>query len=313
MHNDTALRPTLLVAGPAVEDDPFGLVGWLLFGALAVIWGSSFLLIAWGLEALPPALVTFARVALGALFLAVLPREKVAFEKSDRVRMVVMSILWVGIPFTIFPIAEQHINSAVTGLLNGATPIVAAGIAAVFLRRPPDLLQTVGIIVGFAGIVLISLPSLNQGTSEAAAVLMVLFATVCYGISIHLAPPLQHKYGSVNVMARMLALGTLWTAPLALFELDQVRFAWGPWLSVGMLGLVGTGLAFALMAAMVKRVGATRSSLIAYLLPIVALFLGVVVNGDEVSHLAVFGVAMILVGAAVAARPKTNGPTARNT
>ncbi len=301
---DASLRSSLLVAGPSTEDDPFGVVGWGLFVSLSCIWGASFLLIAMGLEALPPGVVTFARVGLGALFLALLPRERVRFEAGDQARLVVMSILWVAVPFTLFPIAEQHINSAVTGLLNGATPIVAAAIAAVFLGRPPHRLQTVGIAVGFLGIVLISVPSLSEGTSEAASVLMVLFATVCYGISINIAPALQHRYGSVNVMARMLALATIWTAPWGLWALDKVRFAWTPWLATAVLGIVGTGLAFAMMASMVRRVGATRASLIAYLLPVVALVLGVAVNGDRVTPGALVGVVLILIGAALASRAK---------
>ena len=304
MTQQLSLPPVRPMPVVSADEDQFAVVDWAFFVGLACVWGSSFLLIALGLEAMPPGMVTFARVGLGALVLAVLPRAPVRFEAADRGRMVAMSLLWVAIPFTLFPIAEQYVNSAVAGLLNGATPIVAALVAGAFFRRPPNATQWVGIAVGFAGIVLISLPSLGEGTNQAAGVVMVLLATVCYGISVNLAPPLQLKYGSVNVMARMLALATIWTAPLGLLGLPYVRFEWVPWISVLLLGTVGTGLAFALMALMIRRVGATRASLITYLLPVVALILGVAVNDDRVAPIALGGIVFILIGAGLAARGK---------
>ncbi|MEL7369917.1 MAG: DMT family transporter [Myxococcota bacterium] len=304
MNEQLSLRSTPLAPGLPADEDEFVVLDWGLFAGLACVWGSSFLLIARGLEAMPPGVVTFARVGLGALVLAVLPRSSVRFEAVDRNKMIAMSLLWVAIPFTLFPIAEQYVNSAVAGLLNGATPIVAALAAAAFWGRPPNRTQWLGIAVGFLGIVMISAPSLSEGTNEAIGVVMVLSATVCYGVSVHMAPPLQAKYGSVNVMARMLALATLWSAPWGLVGLPYVRFEWIPWLAVLLLGTVGTGLAFAMMAQLIKRVGSTRASLITYLLPIVALVLGVLINNDRVAPIAVGGVVLILAGAALASRAR---------
>src|SRR3546814_1947729 len=91
--------------------------------AVSGIWGASFLFIAVGLEALTPGVVTFLRVGLGAAALHLLPGPSIRVEPEDRLRLLGVSILWVAIPFTLFPIAEQHINSAVTGMLNGSTPV----------------------------------------------------------------------------------------------------------------------------------------------------------------------------------------------
>ncbi|MEM7677679.1 MAG: DMT family transporter, partial [Myxococcota bacterium] len=297
MNKELSFRSAPLDGGFAADDDEFAFVDWGLFAGLACVWGSSFLLIALGLEAMPPGVVTLARVGLGALVLALFPRPAVRFEAADRNKMLLMSLLWVAIPFTLFPIAEQYVNSAVAGLLNGATPIVAALVAAIFLGRSPNKMQWMGIVVGFFGIVMISAPSLSEGTNEATGVVMVLLATVCYGVSVHMAPPLQAKYGSVNVMARMLAWATLWSMPWGLAGLPYVRFEWIPWLSVLVLGTVGTGLAFVMMAQLIKRVGSTRASLITYLLPIVALVLGVMINNDRVAPIALGGVVFTLAGA----------------
>jgi drug/metabolite transporter (DMT)-like permease len=216
--------------------------------------------------------------------------------------MLAVSVLWVGIPFTLFPLAEQHINSAVTGLLNGATPTFTALFAALFFGRRTTGPQLLGVGVGFVGIVLISAPSLGEGSTQAAGVGLVLLATVCYGIATNLVGPLQLKYGSRGVMARMLALATIWTLPYGLASLDGSTVELAPIAAVSVLGIVGTGLAFLLMGTLVVRVGATRATFITYLIPVVALALGVVFQDDHVELLALVGVVLVVGGAVLASR-----------
>jgi uncharacterized membrane protein len=202
----------------AAIDDRFTSQDWALFLAVAGIWGSSFLFIDIGLDALPPGVITLMRVGLGALALAVLPRKHTSIRSEDRVRLVTLSVVWVAVPFTLFPIAEQHISSAVAGLLNGGTPIFAAIFAMVLLRQPTRGAQLLGIAVGFVGVVLVSLPSIGEGSSETFGVVLVVLATVCYGFAVTLAGPMQQRYGSVNLMAKVLALATIWTAPYGLWQ-----------------------------------------------------------------------------------------------
>jgi drug/metabolite transporter (DMT)-like permease len=275
-----------------------------LFLSVAVIWGASFLFIDIGLDALPPGVITLMRVGLGALALAVLPlpRQHTKIRPDDRRRLVIVSVVWVAVPFTLFPIAEQHITSAVAGLLNGGTPIFAAIFAMVLLRQPTRGAQLLGIGVGFIGVVLVSLPSIGEGSSETLGVLLIVLATVCYGIAITLAAPLQQRYGSVNLMAKVLALATIWTAPYGLWQIGDARWEFGPTLAVVVLGVIGTGIAFALMGALVGRVGSTRASFITYLIPVVALVLGAAFRGDEVVALEVLGVGFVIGGALLASR-----------
>jgi len=107
-------------------------------------------------------------------------------------------------------------------------------------------------------------------------------------------------------MARMLALATLWTLPFGLVGLPSSDVAVVPALSIAVLGLVGTGLAFLIMGTLVGRVGSTRASFITYLIPVVALGLGVVVQGDHVDALAVGGVVLVIGGALLAGRAETD-------
>ena len=205
-----------------------------------------------------------------------------------------------AIPFTLYPLAEQYINSAVTGLLTGATPFFTGLFGAVLFGRVPARAAAAR-----------NRRRLRRSDSHQhrieqrrgtaiIGVVMVLLATVCYGYASNLAAPLQHKYGSVPVMAWMLALAAVWTAPFGFFGLTDSGFAWGPALAVVVLGVVGTGLAFVFMASLVGRVGGPRASFITYLIPVVALALGSLVLGETVTPVALAGVALALGGAVLA-------------
>lgn len=275
---------------------------WAVFTAIAGIWGASFLFIAIGLESLEPGVVTLLRVGLGAATLRLLPGGRIHIAGEDRLRMLAVSVLWVGIPFTLFPLAEQRINSAVTGLLNGATPMFTALFAALLFGRRTTGAQLLGVGVGFAGVLLISAPSLGEGATQATGVALVVLATLCYGVATNLVVPLQVRYGSRAVMGRMLALATLWTLPFGLAGLPGSHVEVAPLVAVGVLGIVGTGVAFLLMGSLVGRVGATRATFITYLIPVVALVLGVVFQDDHVEAPALVGVVLVVAGAVLASR-----------
>jgi drug/metabolite transporter (DMT)-like permease len=271
----------------------FRATDWALFLGIATIWGASFLLIDIGLDALEPGVITLLRVGLGASTLAVI-----------RLRLFTLSVLWVAVPFTLFPLAEQHINSATTGLLNGATPIFTALVAAAMYRHRPSRPLFAGLAAGFVGVVLISVPTIDQGSSEALGVAMVVFATLCYGIAINVSAPLLQRYGSLAVMSRVLVLATVWTAPFGIVQIAGSTIELGPLVAVIALGVIGTGLAYLIMATLVERVGGTRASFITYLIPVVSLVLGVVFRDDEVAALALVGITLVIAGALAAGRGK---------
>ena len=289
------------------DRDAFAAREWALFAAMGLLWGSSFLFIKIGLEAFHPGLITWGRVGLGALVLAAFPQARRRFDRADRGRVVVLSMVWVAVPFTLFPLAEQHISSAVTGLLNGAVPLFTGIVGALFFGRRPRGPQRLGIGVGFVGVALISIAtSAHEGASATLGVLLVLAATACYGVSTHLAAPILATYGSVALMSRILVLATVWTTPFGLYGATRSTLtgtaAVGPALAVTVLGVFGTGLAFVAMATLVGRVGAPRASFITYLIPVVSLVLGASFLGERVVALALAGVALVLAGAVLASR-----------
>lgn len=284
------------------DREPFEPRDWGRFLAVSFIWGASYLFIDIALDAFHPGLITWIRVGLGALSLAVLPAARVRFDPEDRKKVLALSIVWVGVPFTLFPLAQQYINSAVTGMLNGAVPIFTAIIGGLFFGRPSRGPQRVGLLIGFSGIALVSLSSGSDGDSAFIGVAMVLFATLCYGLATNLAGPIQQKYGSVPVMARMLAFATIWTTPFGIYGLADSTFGWTAAASNIVLGVAGTGLAFVLMATLVGRVGGPRASFITYLIPVVSLALGVGFRSDRVTAVSLIGVVLVIAGAALASR-----------
>lgn len=299
----------LFADAQAANDGNFAPKDWALFVGLSLIWGASFLLIAFSLEGLTPAMVTLLRVGLGAatlwaLRLARFSRERSMdhIERSDLPRLLALSIFWVAIPFTLFPLAQEHINSALTGLLNGAMPIFAAVISVIVHRHAPKGLQLLGLLIGFGGILLISLPSISDGASQARGVALVVGATLCYGIAVNIAPPLQQRYGAVTLMSSVLGLATIWVLPFGLTDLGGNEWRLGPVAAIVVLGVVGTGCAYWIMATLVGRVGPIRSSFITYVIPVVSLVLGVAIRGDSVAALAVVGAALVIAGALFASR-----------
>ena len=162
--------------------------------------------------------------AASALWL--IPGVRASIDRADRGRLLLLSITWVVIPFTLFPLAQGSVNSAIAGMLNGAAPIFTAVIATILLRRPPGSRQLIGIPLGFLGVAAIALSAAGQGPSQVVGVVLILIATICYGIAFNVATPLQQRYGSLPVMARILAIGAVLTAPLGLLSIPGSRFAW---------------------------------------------------------------------------------------
>jgi drug/metabolite transporter (DMT)-like permease len=299
----------LLTTAHGTNREAFSARDWARFVSIGLIWGASFLFIEVGLEAFHPGLVTWMRVGFGALFMAALPQARsVHIQPADRPRIRLLSVVWVAIPLTLFPIAQQWIDSAVAGMLNGAVPIFTAIIASILLQQLPGRLQIVGLLVGFAGIVAIALPSAESGQTAALGVGLVLAATVCYGLATNIVTPLQQAYGSIPVMARMLWLGVVLVAPYGIYGLLRSGFAWPSLLAMAALGLLGTGFAYILMGGLAGSVGPTRASFITYLVPVVALILGIVFRDEIVARVAIVGSLLVIAGAILASRRETPSP-----
>jgi drug/metabolite transporter (DMT)-like permease len=285
--------------------EAFGSVEWSLLAAVATIWGSSFAFMAIGLDAFRPGVITLVRIALGAATLALFPKARASVERQHLPRIALLGIIWIAIPLMIFPIAQQWIDSSVAGMLNGGVPITAVIWATLFLRALPGWRQMVGIAIGFAGVVAISVPEVTRSSATALGVGLVLFAVVLYGLSTNLAVPLQQRYGALPVLLRAQLVALVVVTPYGLFHVSGSEWAWDSAIAMIPLGVLGTGLAFVLMGTLVGRAGASRGSISIYFVPVVAMVLGVIVRNETISPIAIIGTGAVLIGAWIASRKET--------
>ena len=270
---------------------------WVLLIVPGAIWGASFLFIAEGLEAMGPNGVTFTRILVGFLTLACFPGSRRPIRRDDRLGVALVGVLWMAFPLSMFPYAERHVSSALTGMLNGGVPLFIAIVAAGMARRWPSRDIALGLAVGLAGGVMMGLPTLGQGRSTVLGVLLILAALVSYGFALNIARPVQQRNGALPVIWRAQALALVLTAPLGLPEVLRARWSPGPLFSLLALGAFGTGVAYVLTVMAAGRVGATKASATAFLIPPVALVLGVLVRGEHVAGLSVLGGVVCLFGA----------------
>ena len=283
--------------------EAFGAVEWGLLTGIALIWGSSFLWIAIGLEAFSPPVIALIRVTLGALALAVVPRSRRPVEREDRLRIAVLGVIWMGGPLLLFPYAEESVSSAVAGMINGGVPLTSAVAATIMFRRLPGRSQLAGLAVGFVGITLITLPSLLDGAAATVlGVAYLLLAIALYGVATNIAGPLQQKYGALPVLLRAQLAAFVFIVPFAVLDWGDTHWELGPALAMIPLGILGTGLAFVGMTTLVGRVGGPRGSVAIYFVPVVAILLGVLANNESVAFISIIGTALVLVGAWLTSR-----------
>jgi len=275
-------------------------VDWLLLVVPGLIWGASFLFIAEGLDAMAPNGVTFTRIVIGFATLALVPAARRSIRPQDWRPTGALGVLWLAFPLSMFPFAEQHVSSALTGMLNGATPLFAAVVATILARTLPSRAVLAGLAVGFAGTVITALPGFDgaHGSPEQAlGIGLIVAALASYGVAINIARPLQQRNGALPVIWRSLGVAVLLTAPLGLPALVRAHWSWRSAVSMALLGALGTAIAHVLAATAAGRLGATRAAATTFLMPVVALVLGVAIRGEQVQLVSVAGAGICLAGA----------------
>jgi len=292
---ETQIQTPLRLGAFAIKD-------WALLAGTALTWGSSFVLIEVGLQHFKPALITLLRLLFGMAAIIWVKRARQPIQRSDWGAVAVVGVLWMAIPFLLFPIAQQWIDSSLAGMINGAVPIVAALVATIGARKLPGIKQSAGLIIGFAGVVTVSWLPIQGAHATATGALLVMLATVCYGIALNVMAPLQRKYGALPVLLRVQTVALVLTLGPGLVAAGDSTFSWTSLASVVPLGCLGTGLAFLWMATLVGRVGASRASVTIYFIPIVAIVLGALLRDESIALLSLLGTAFVLAGAYLASR-----------
>jgi drug/metabolite transporter (DMT)-like permease len=280
----------------------FAATDWGLVAVVAMLWGASFLFIELGLDHLSPPVIAFLRVLFGAMALVLLPAARRPVDRSQWPPIALLGVIWITIPFVLFAVAQQWIESSLAAMINAGAPLFTALVAAVLVRRLPARMQAAGLLIGFLGVVAITSPSLGEGQSTGLGIALVLAATFLYGCAFNLLGPLQRRNGALPVILRAQAVALVLLAPAAAVGATDSEFAWSSMAAMVALGALGTGVAFVAFTTLVGRVGATRGAVTIYFIPVVAIVLGALLLDESIELAAILGTALVLAGAFLTSR-----------
>jgi drug/metabolite transporter (DMT)-like permease len=280
---------------------------WLIFLLLGFFWGSSYLFIKIGVEnGLEPfTLITF-RLLIGFILLATVVaffREPLPRDLRTYGHLAVMGTINIAIPFSLITFAEQAVDSSVAAVINGAAPLFVIVIAAIFLKGESITVNRLaGLAVGFVGVAMIvGLDVTNLSSSSALGELALIGATISYAFGAVYARAHVHGLRPMIPALFQVFFGLLITSLLAFATEHPLATVPAPVaiLAVVWLGLLGSGLAYLAFFRTLQRWGATRTSLVAYLLPVYGIALGALVRQEPISATTIAGTGLIIAGIAL--------------
>lgn len=270
-----------------------------------LIWGSSFLFIAVGVRALPPVGVAFWRLLIGAVTMFIIlkaGRNHLPREASTWGKMAIGGFFMSAIPFVLFSYAEQHVSSAVAGIINAATPVMTVLMILLFFREEKPNRQTlIGLGIGLVGVAVVLGVWDGFGKSDPTAVLALVAAIACYGFG----TPFMRKFiGPLHLPASVSTFGQISTATVIL-----APFYWSGTLTTGpiqletvlamvALGALGSGIAYWLYYGVIAAAGSTIASSVTLITPLVAVTLGILLLGEELHWYEPIGGLIVILGAA---------------
>jgi len=282
------------------------LKNWGLLILLSLIWGSSFILIKRGLEIFSPGEVGAYRIVAAATFLLPLSIPRVRnLSRKQILNLLIVGLIGSFIPAFLFAKAQTQLSSSLTGVLNALTPLFVVVIGALFFSSKITLRNGIGLGIAFIGVLV--LVTVKEGAefgafeSINAYALFVILACVCYGFNLNLIKYRFEKLKPIEISA----ISLLVILPLALiylmagtnfsYKVVHVKGAMEALGYLTLLGVFGTALALILFNIMVKKVSPVFASSVTYLIPIVAIFWGVL-DGEVLLLGHYLGIAAVILG-----------------
>jgi drug/metabolite transporter (DMT)-like permease len=295
-------------------------VDWLIFIALGFMWGSSYFFIKIAVEdGLPPLTLIAMRLFFGFLVVGsvvLIAREPLPRSARQYGHLLVMSVVNIVLPFFLITWGEQSIDSALAAILNSTVPLMVIVLAPFLL---PDehvtISRVVGLAVGFAGVLVLFVPDLGvlEG-NDLLGWLALIGSSISYALG--------NIYAKRNVKGLRPMIPALFQVTFALlissllallFEQPIGRVSVTPdaLFAVVWLGILGSGLAYLAYFRLLKDWGATRTALVAYVLPIFGIALGTLI-GEPITVNRVLGTALIIAGVALVNSPRGSRPLFRS-
>ena len=284
-----------------------------MFIGVSAIWGASYLQIKIALDGFNASMIVFARVAVAAVLLYFAVRWRadhmraLSFMRRHPRRVLVLGFLSVSLPFMLISYGETQISSGLTGVLVAPGPLFVA-LFAPFIdpSERVDRARGAGLVIGFAGVVLLfGLDTLGDA-GEFLGALAVLGAAASYGLGAMYA---KTRFAHAGVPAIVMSFcsclaASLITLPFAIATVSDSSPDRGEVAAVLSLGVIGTALAFVLYYSLIAETGAGRASLVGYAIPPTALLYGAILLDERITAAAIVGLVLILAGVAVAGRER---------
>jgi drug/metabolite transporter (DMT)-like permease len=282
-------------------------IDWLIFLALGFFWGSSYLFIRIGVQhGLEPFTLIMFRLLIGFALLAsvvVVAREPLPRDRRIYGHLFVMGAINIAVPFSLITFAEQTVDSSLASVINSAVPLFVIVIAALFLKGEAITVnRLVGLVVGFVGVaILVGFDVGKLISGGAVGELALIGATISYAVGAVYSRRNIHGLRPMIPAVFQVFFGLLITATLAFLTERPLAVDWAPEaiLSVVWLGLLGSGLAYLCFFRILQHWGATRTSLVAYLLPVYGIALGAFVLHEPIAVSTLIGTALIIGGIAL--------------
>jgi drug/metabolite transporter (DMT)-like permease len=272
------------------------------FIALAAIWGASFLFMRLGAAEFGVVATAGARVGIASLLL--LPilwfSGHWASLRANAVRVLFIGLINSAVPFVMFAYAVMHISTGLSAILNATAPLFGALIAWLWLKDRLTVARVLGLVIGFAGVALLAADKASFKPGGGGwAVLACLVATLCYGYSAsftkrHLGGvhPLAIASGSQFGATLGLALPTIWWWPAH-------NPGWAPWLSLLMLGVLCSGVAYILYFRLIAQLGPARAITVTFLVPVFAVLYGTTLLDEDLTAWMLGCGAVVVLGTAL--------------
>lgn len=285
-----------MIARPTQRD-------WVTLIVLALMWGTSYAFIKLGVQTLPTFTLIATRLFIGFVFLATvvaIAREPLPRNPRVYMHLLVMAIVNIVIPFYLITTAERSVDSAIAAIINGAVPLVVILLAALFLHDEPITLgRLIGLLIGYAGVIVIVSPGLGSSTgSEISGELALVGSTIAYGIGAVYTR--RNMRGLRPMIPAMFQVGFAFAivSVLALITERPFSVAWNgdAILAVVWLGIFGSGAAYLLNFRLLARIGATRTSILAYFLPIIGIVSGALMFQETIDPIVLAGTGLVLAG-----------------
>ena len=277
---------------------------YLAMAALALIWGVSFFLIKVAVHDMSPTVLLLLRSASGLLGLAVIVKAmgRPLIGPGWRTRLgsfAFMAITNAIVPWVAIAWGEERISSGLASILNSTTTLWTAII--IYWAMPserPSIVNYIGVVLGFAGVVILVLPDLTTHGVSANffGTVAVLVASLSYALNAIYQRTRMRNVSVFDISIGQLAAATVFAIPLAIPSLPSVHVAWQSLAAVLALGAAGTGVAYLLYYFVMNSLGAVRAAGVTFLVPITAVFWGVILLHETVTLAIVVGMVVILAG-----------------